>query len=234
MERENTFHITSRALELVARIMVSCRVFRGDCTQHDNYLMFAVKKRKDWNFRQFISGVVGPNYLEIYEGLATMAKKMDKPGIDVETVCYFFGGHPHIEKIHGWLEKPESRVVFPEEERRMQFFLTHLLLPVTIESEENGVYVGKYVNNKKIITLRDLVPFTEDNGKVVIDQYVLIHFSSIVSINEEKIGLLRSRILKEQWKDGNFRNAIEFLDGQEIHQENHRRFTERIMNLYNM
>lgn len=226
--------ISNRALKLIARIMVSCRIFRNNYDQHDSYVIFRAKEGKDLNYQDFLKGIVGKSYLAIYEGLAAMAKVMDKDAIDTEAVCYFFGGKPHINKIKKILENPESRLIFPEEKRRMEFFLTHILLPVKITSKEGGIFRGEYANHERKIVIYDLIPFKEDKDNISIGQYVLTHFPSIISTNEDKVRLLRSRLLKEQLADNDLKRAIDILDGQEIHQKGHRKHIKETMELYDM
>lgn len=204
-------NITPGGLELLARLVVSCAPLGMKNLPHQEFLVGMAKKGQAVEAELFSEKF--PN-IEMYQQLVQAATESGKECIGTYVICRFFGGEGHVAKILNDI-KNDGQSLSPEAKRRILFL--HMLIPVLIVEKQGDLFVGRYADEKRNITVTPLHTFSGNAGNVAVGSTVLSHFSSI--IEAEPSETLVKWLLEEQGKSKPFQEAAKSLDGQAIHQD---------------
>lgn len=234
---DNYTKITKGALKYLAYIIASCIPLCG--TKHvknEEYILRLAQSGKDTIFRKFVQELPEPS--ELYRQIYDFTKEQNEIYTDVKTICRFFAGRRHIEKVVGdivkaGLNEPGKKGL------KMFFIFAHTLIPLTIDKVESKRYSGTYENGPIAVRVNNLMTFNGIRDRVQVGKTVFSHYASIICVPSGRFtSKIIREILDEQARNEEFLEAAEYLSEKgEIDFNKFPQFrdaAEKVANKYNL
>ncbi len=190
--------ITGEAIRDLAIMALSCKPIMGETlTGNQRYIIETTKSGKGaMTEEEFLGGMPLPS--KTYSKIFDYAREIDVAEVDEEIIWKFFGSDPHVEKIRNQVRENN----LPQRFGKMILF-AHILIPITITGDKDGLFSGVYGNAGVEVKLESLIPVTAMSIKE--GDRVLVHYASIIA---NRFGSeIENYLLETQARNNDFMEA---------------------------